>query len=97
MIVEGRSAFMLFNNQDVLLALLIAPERMRAEHVAKRRNISVEESREVVLESDEERKSMVKRLFKKDWLDSHNYSLIINMDSRSYEEAADLLYNVIKK
>lgn len=97
MIVEGRSAFMLFNNQDVLLALLIAPERMRAEHVAKRRRISVDEALEVVRESDEERSSMVHRLFKKDWLDSRNYSLIINMDSRSYETAADLLYKIIKK
>lgn len=97
LIVEGRSAFMLFNNKNTFLVSLIAPERLRAEHVARRRDILVEEALEVVRESDEERKNMVKRLFKKEWLNSDNYSLIINMDSRSYEETADLLFNVIKK
>ena len=96
-IVEGRSGFMLLDNKDVFKALLIAPQTRRVEHIAKRRNITVEEAKEALRESDSERKHMVEKLFKKEWLDPHNYDMVINTGLRSREEVADLIIKAIQK
>jgi cytidylate kinase len=96
LIVEGRSAFMLLNRKNVFLVMLIAPEKKRVEHIAKIRKITVKEAEEIVRDSDIERKNMVQRLFKKDWLDPNNYALVINTGEIGFEETADLINKQFK-
>jgi len=96
-IVEGRSAFMLLDNKGVFKVLLVASEKSRANHVAKIRNITPEEAMEIIRVSDSERKHMVERLIKKDWLDPHNYNIVINTELRRYEEIAELIIKTIQK
>lgn len=96
-IIEGRSGFMLLNNEDVFKVLLVAPQTKRVEHIAKRRNITTEEAEEAIRVSDSERKHMVEKLFKKGWLDPHNYDMVINAGVRSYEEVADLIVKAMQK
>ena len=90
-IVEGRSAFMLLNDEDIFKVLLVASETIRAKRVSEMRNITIEEAEEAICLSDKERKSMVEKLFKKDWLDPQSYDMVINTGSRSYKETADLI------
>jgi cytidylate kinase len=96
-VVEGRSAFMLLNKEGVLKVLLVCPFDVRADHVAKRRNISIDEAKEAIHESDSERQHMVEKLFKSNWLDPHHYDLIINTGLRGYVEAAEQIRDTIQK
>ncbi|MCS7119820.1 MAG: cytidylate kinase-like family protein [Nitrososphaerota archaeon] len=91
LIIEGRSAFMLLDKPNVFKVLLVAPKEKRVRHIAKARNITIEEAEEAIRVSDSERKHMVEKLFKKDWLDPNNYDLVINTGTRTHEEAADLI------
>ncbi|MEM2904518.1 MAG: cytidylate kinase family protein [Candidatus Bathyarchaeia archaeon] len=96
-IVEGRSGFMLLDRKDVIRVLLVSPREHRAKHVAERRGISTEEGFEDVQRSDEERRNMVERLFKKDWLDATNYDLVVNTSSmREWLTVADLIAEAVK-
>ncbi len=90
-VVEGRSAFLLLNNKNAFKVLLVASLNDRIEHIAKRRNIATEEAKEAIRASDSERKHVVERLFKKEWLDPHYYDLTVNTGTRNYEETADLI------
>jgi len=96
-IVEGRSAFMLLDNKDVFRILLVAPAAKRAHHIAQSRNITVDEAEEAIRVSDSERKQMVERLLKKEWLNPLNYDIVINTELRSYEETADLIVKAIPR
>jgi cytidylate kinase len=96
MIVEGRSAFMLLNKENVFKILLVAPLDKRVEHIARRRNITADEAREQIQESDSERSHMVDRLFKRKWLEPHNYDMVINTGVRSYEETANLIVKALQ-
>jgi len=96
-IVEGRAGFMLLDNEEVFKVLLVAPEARRVDHIAKRRNITAEEAREAVRSSDTERKHMVERLFKKEWLDPRNYDIVINTGRKTFEETAELIAKATKK
>jgi cytidylate kinase len=96
-IVEGRSAFMLLRKPEVLKVLLVSPLETRVEHIAKRRKIFIDEAKEAIRVSDSERQHMVDKLFKSNWLDPHNYDLIINTGLRSHKEAAEQIYDDVKK
>lgn len=91
LLIEGRSALMLLNNDGVFKVLLVASHVKKAAHLATMRGILVDETKEALQSSDAERKHMVERLFKKDWLDPHNYDITVNTDLISYENAADLI------
>jgi len=96
-IVEGRSGFMLLDRKDVVKVLLVSRAEHRARHVAERRGVSVEEGFEDIQRSDEERRNMVERLFKKDWLDPTNYDLVVNTSSmREWLTVADLVAEAVR-
>ncbi len=96
-IVEGRSAFMLLKKPGVLKVLLVSPLETRAKHIAKTRKISVEEAKEAIRVSDSERQHMVDKMFKSNWLDPHSYDLVINTGLRSHKEAAEQIYEDVKR
>jgi cytidylate kinase len=95
LIVEGRSAFMLME-RNIFKVLLVASETFRAKHIANRRNITIDEVNEILRISDDEREHLVNRMLKKDWLDPHNYNLVVNTGLRSFEETADLILKAMQ-
>jgi cytidylate kinase len=96
-IVEGRSAFMLLKKPGVLKVLLVSPLEVRAKHIANTRNITVEEAEDAIRVSDGERQHMVDKMFRSSWLDPHSYDLIINTGLRSHGEAAEQIYEDVKR
>ena len=94
-VVEGRSALMLLDNENVLKVLLVAPHDKRVQRVAERRNITVEDAEEVVRISDSERSNMVKKLFAREWLDPHNYDIVINTGLRVFEDSAEIILRAL--
>jgi len=95
-IIEGRTAFMVLLEPATLKVLLIAPEYVRAYHIAQRRDISYERAQEATRVSDDDRAQLVRRLWKVDWLDPSLYDLIINTGAWSYEQAADIIEKALR-
>lgn len=90
-VIEGRSAFFLLNRRDVFKVLLVADDDFRAERVSSRRGISLEEAKENIKHSDEERRNLVKRFFDVDWLDPKLYDIVINTSFKDMETVANLV------
>jgi len=95
-IVEGRSAFMLLDREDVVKIFLNAPLEDRIKHVADRRGITIEEARKDVEMSDEERNHLIQRFFKKECLDATNYDFSIRTGSKTFSKIGDLIADIIK-
>jgi len=95
-IVEGRSAFLLLDREDVIKIFLNASFEDRAKHVAERRGISLEEAKEDVERSDEDRRSLLKRFLRKESVDASLFDFTINTSSKSYSKIADILAEAIK-
>jgi len=95
-VVEGRSGFMLLDNETVFKILLVAPRERRVKHIASTRGISPEEAEREIEASDKERRHMVERLFQRDWMDPGNYDLVVNTGSKGYEEVSEILVKAIK-
>ncbi len=93
--VEGRSAFMLLDEKDAFKVLLVSPKEERAKHIANIRGITVEEAMKEIEYSDKERKNLAERLFDKDWLDPHNYDIVVNTGSKNFEDVAQLIMKAI--
>ncbi|MGQ9515040.1 MAG: cytidylate kinase-like family protein [Thermoproteota archaeon] len=91
LIVEGRTAFMILLEPATLKVLLLAPEYVRAQHIAQRRGITFEKALEATRASDEDRGQLVRRLWKVDWLDPKLYDLVINTGAWSYEQTANII------
>jgi cytidylate kinase len=99
-IVEGRSAFFLLKKEGVFRVLLVADENFRASRIAERRGISLEEAKEDIEHSDEERGNLVKRFYGLNWLDPKNYHLVINTSFKKMEDVAETIlaaYNILFK
>ena len=95
-IIEGRSGLIVLDREADIKVFLWAPEDYRASLVAKRRKISLDEALEQVQISDEERRNLVRRLHKRDWLDLNLYDLVINTGKWSYEEVAEIILNAYR-
>jgi len=80
----------------VIKIFLNASFEDRAKHVAERRGISLEEAKEDVERSDEDRRSLLKRFLKKDSVDASLFDLTINTSSKSYSKIADILAEAIR-
>ncbi|MBO3803417.1 MAG: cytidylate kinase family protein [Candidatus Brockarchaeota archaeon] len=96
LIVEGRTAFMVLLEPATLKVLLVAPEYVRAYHIAQRRDIDYEKAREATRISDEDRAQLVRRLWKVDWLDPSLYDLVINTGAWSYDQAAGIIETALR-
>jgi len=100
-IVEGRSAFLILDRSDVDLKVLFwSPLEYRIKHIAGRRKISLDEAKNHVKIGDEDRKSLVSRLYNRNWLDADLYDIVINTSKWSSEEVAEIIekiYRVRKK
>jgi len=95
-IIEGRTAFMAFLEPTTVRALLMAPIYVRANHIAHVRGKDFERAKEEVVKSDEDRGTLVRRLWKLDWLDPSLYDLVINTGAWSYEQAASMIEEALK-
>ncbi|MCD6444190.1 cytidylate kinase family protein [Candidatus Bathyarchaeota archaeon] len=90
-VIEGRSAFFLLKRKDVFKVLLVADDDFRAERVSNRRGITLEEAKDDIKHSDEERRNLVKRFHNVDLLDPKLYDLVINTSFRDMEDIANLV------
>lgn len=90
-IVEGRSGFMLLDDESFFKVLLVSPEETRAKHIMERRHVTLDEAKAEIRHSDHERKGLAERFFNKDWLSPTNYHMVLNTGLSTFELAANLV------
>ncbi len=95
-IVEGRSAFIILDEKGVVKIFLNASFEDRVKHVAERRGISIDDAKDDVRKSDEERDHMFQRFFGKNCTDVSNYDFALNAGSKTYSRVAKIIVSIIK-
>jgi len=95
-IVEGRSAFLVLDRRDVIKIFINASFEERVRHVAERRGISIENAKEDVERSDEDRRSLLRRFLKKNEVDASLFDFTISTESKNYSRIAEILAETIR-
>jgi len=95
-IIEGRSAFIILNKKGVVKIFLNASFEDRVKHVAERRGISIDNAKDDVRKSDEERDQMFQRFFGRNCTDVSNYDFALNASSKTYSRVAKIIVSIIK-
>jgi len=95
-IVEGRTAFIVLDKATDIKVFLFADKDFRVHRISERRQISLEEADEAVRISDEDRSSLVRRLYKKNWLDPTLYDLLINTTNLKFDAVAEIIKTALE-
>jgi cytidylate kinase len=97
-VIAGRSAFFVLKDHPNKLDVFItASMEHRIERVMRKQNLTREQAVEVIERIDKMRDNYIKRYTGKSRYDVRNYTLTLNVDELSEEEAADLILDYIKK
>lgn len=95
-VIAGRSAFFILNGHPNRLSILIqASMESRIERVMKKQNLSWKEAMKVINKVDKMREEYVKNYAHTSRYDTRNYDLVINMDGKTEEQAANLILSFI--
>ncbi len=95
-IIEGRSAFLILEKKANIKVFLYADEDFRIHRVSERREIPIDEAKEAVRISDEDRSSLVRRLYRKNWLEPTLYDLLINTTNLKFDAIAEIIKTAIE-
>ena len=94
-VIVGRAAdYVLGNNPDTVKIFLYAPEEYRIKNIEMMYNDSPEDARRHMIKSDTSRAAYYRNISGKDWGNSSNYNLCIDV-SMGKEKAADLIVKYI--
>ena len=95
-IIAGRSGFSVFANHPNHLSILIqAPLEHRIQRIMSKQELSREEAEKVIKKVDEMRENYVKKYSGTSRYDTRNYDLVINMESKTEDEAVNLILKYI--
>ena len=91
-VIAGRSAFFVTNGYQNRLNILIqASMEYRLNRVMAKQGLSEKEAKKVIKEVDESREEYLKNNAHTSRYDTRNYDLVIKMDGKTEEEAANVI------
>ena len=91
-VIAGRSAFFVTNGHQNRLNILIqASMESRLKRVMAKQGISEKEAKKIIKEVDETREEYMKNNAHTSRYDTRNYDLVIKMDGKTEEEAANVI------
>ena len=91
-VIAGRSAFYVMNGYPNSLNILIqASMEYRLNRIMTKRGISEKEAKKIIKEVDEEREEYLRNNAHTSRYDTRNYDLVIKMDGKTEEEAANVI------
>lgn len=91
-VIAGRSAFFALNGYPNRLNVLIqASMEYRLKRLMDKRGISEKEAKKIIKEVDEAREEYLKNNAHTSRYDTRNYDLVITMDGKTEEEAANVI------
>jgi hypothetical protein len=96
-VLVGRGAQYFLPPECSLRVRLVAPLETRAQRVAGRKNISLEEARLRVNEIDSERAAFIRKTFQKDVRSPLNQDLVVNTGNLGIENTADIVLAALEK
>ena len=96
-VVAGRSGFFVFRNHPNKLNVFItASMPHRIARVMKKQNLSEESAKAVIDGIDQARENYIKRYTGKSRYDLRNYDLVLNADTHTEEELANIILSYIQ-
>ena len=91
-VIAGRSAFYVMNGFPNRLNVLIqASMEFRLNRIMTKRGISEKEAKKIIKDVDETREEYLKNNAHTSRYDTRNYDLVIKMDGKTEEEAANVI------
>ena len=91
-VIAGRSAFFALNGFPNSLNILVqASMDFRVNRIMTKRGISEKEAKKIIKEVDETREEYLKNNARTSRYDTRNYDLVITMDGKTEEEAANVI------
>jgi cytidylate kinase len=91
-VIAGRSAFFVTNgHQNRLNVFIQASMEYRIKRLMAKRGLTEKEAKKVIREVDEMREEYLKNNAHTSRYDTHNYDLVIKMDGKTEEEAANVI------
>ena len=95
-VIAGRSAFFVTNgHQNRLNVLIQASMDHRVNRIMGKRGISEKEAKKIIKDVDESREEYLKNNAHTSRYDTRNYDLVIKMDGKTEEEAANVILTYI--
>ena len=95
-VIAGRSAFFALNGYPNSLNILIqASMQYRLNRIMGKKNLSEKEAKKVIKDVDESREEYLKNNAHTSRYDTRNYDLVIKMDGKTEEEAANVILTYI--
>ena len=96
-VIAGRSAFFVTNgHQNRLNVLIQASMDHRVNRIMGKRGISEKEAKKIIKDVDESREEYLKNNAHTSRYDTRNYDLVIKMDGKTEEEAANVILAYIE-
>ena len=91
-VIAGRSAFFALNGYPNSLNILIqASMEYRLNRIMEKRGISEKEAKKIIKEVDQAREEYLKNNARTSRYDTRNYDLVIKMDGKTEEQAANVI------
>ena len=91
-VIAGRSAFFVTNgHQNRLNVFIQASMEYRIKRLMAKRGLTEKEAKKVIRDVDEMREEYLKNNAHTSRYDTHNYDLVIKMDGKTEEEAANVI------
>ena len=97
-VIAGRSAFFIFKDHPNHLNVFIqASEEKRIERLMTKHNMTLEQAKEAINETDTSRETYIQKFVKTTRYDARNYDIVIKMDGLTEDAAADIIMQYIEK
>jgi cytidylate kinase len=96
-VIVGRGANYILPAETTLRVRLVAALQDRVQVIARRLRLSEREAGTWVEKTERQRLEFVKRYFRKDSTDPHDYDLVLNMSRLSVDDAAELLIQMLQR
>lgn len=95
-VIVGRGANVILPLEKILRIRIICPLPHRIKNIARRLNISEPEARKIVLKTDADRRSFIRRYFYIDVTDPLNYDVVINTGRITFDTAVESIIAGLK-
>jgi cytidylate kinase len=97
-VIVGRGGnFILRGRPNVVNVFLHAPLDFRIRRIQKFHDLSTEQAREEIEESDRAREKFLKTMTSTDWSDARNYHLCIDTAAAGFEAAEQMIIALVEK
>jgi cytidylate kinase len=95
-VIVGRGAAQILPEATTLRIRMVAPLETRTEVIRQRKNLSRDEAKRWVVNTDRERDQFVRDYFRKDATDLRNYDLVLNTGRLSIEACVEIVLQALK-